>query len=72
MVEIKIKLNMTVDEFRALARVDKKMAASSLNAELESFDAYLESQKMDPMSNVERQIVREFLGWLLVRETPNG
>jgi hypothetical protein len=80
-ITLNFNIGITHDEFKALVqkwaltrRNQREIGAviSALDPELQAFDRYLEGQKMDPMGNVERQIVREFLGWILVREDTNG
>jgi hypothetical protein len=76
-ITLNMNITITQDEFKelvkkwSLTRRDQSSIGAitaALDPELREFDRYLESQKMDPMGNIERQIVREFLGWLLCRE----
>jgi hypothetical protein len=66
MALIEIFVGMPLDNFQRLAKTDKKAAAVALKDELKSFNAYLESQRMDPMGRIEESIVREYIGWKLM------
>lgn len=66
---IELNLKIDGDQFRDLSHSQdpervRKMA-SAIEPELEAFDVYLEKNKMDPMGRIERQILREYIGWKL-------
>lgn len=74
-ITLNMNITITQDEFKelvkkwSLTRRDQSSIGAitaALDPELQEFDRYLESQKMDPLTNMERAIVREYIGWKLV------
>jgi len=66
-VNVKIGVNAeSLDQWRQLAKDKPVEAGLRLDAELDRFDEYLESQGMTPLGRFERQIVTEYIGWKLV------
>lgn len=63
--DILIKMNVTVAEFKRLAESEPIKAADSLEPELEDFEQWMRRRGMD-LTRVERQILREYLGFKIV------
>jgi hypothetical protein len=64
--DILIKMSMPVAEFRRLAEKEPVKAADSLDTELQDFEAWVMRRGMGRLTKVERQILREYLGFKLV------
>ena len=74
-ITLNMNITITHEEFKelvkkwSLSRRDPSSIGAitaALDPELQAFDRYLESQKMDFMGSIERQMVREYIGWKLV------
>ena len=65
-VSILIGLDVDKETFRQQAKSDPVKAAAGLEAELKSFENWMVRQGMEQLSSVEKQIVREYLGFKLV------
>ena len=65
-VEVKIGLNAdSLEQWKEQVKKNPINAALALDAELDRFDEYLESQGMTALGKFERQILTEYLGWKL-------
>jgi hypothetical protein len=66
--EVPISIKMGVDEegFKRQAATDPILAANHLDPELRVFEQWMMSRGMEPLTSVEKQIVREYLGYKLV------
>ena len=68
-VTIKIKLGGTIEQFmEKVKNKEPAMAAMLLEGELDGFNTYLQDRGMTPMGRWESQIVREYLGFKLVKQ----
>lgn len=67
-VKTPVSIEMSVDReiFRQKAEKDPVGAAEALNPEIKAFEHWLMRRGMDPLTRVESQIVREYLGYKLV------
>lgn len=65
-VNIPIKLDVDKETFRQQAKSDPIEAAVSLEVELKDFDNWMMRRGMEQLSRIEKQIVREYLGFKLV------
>jgi hypothetical protein len=63
---IEIEMTMDADSFREKAKSDPASAGLSLDPELRAFENWMLRRGMDPLSKVERAILREYLGSKLV------
>lgn len=72
MAEITINMEPTVDQFREAAETNPKKAAGALDPELKAFSNSMMKRGLDPLTRIERAILREYLGWKLTNdpETP--
>jgi hypothetical protein len=69
---IKIELDPTIEEFREMAEKAPKTAGMTLDPELKAFSNSMMKRGLDPLTRIERAILREYLGWKLTNdlETP--
>lgn len=65
--KIDIEMNMTPQEFRKRAETDPVTAAMSLDGEIEKFQKWVTGRGMDPLTRYETQILREYLGFKLLK-----
>lgn len=66
-INIEIRLPVTREAFIASAKTAPIEAAKSLDGEIEAFDRLLASKGTDPLSNLERQMVREYLAYKILK-----
>jgi len=64
--QIAIQMNMDKESFCKVAKSKPIVAAESLEPELRHFEQWMLSRGMDPLSRLEKQIVKEYLGFKLV------
>lgn len=63
---ISIKMDLDRETFKQRADKDPVGAAASLAPEIRAFESWMMKRGMDPLTRVESQIVREYLGYKLV------
>jgi|GEM_PF-6900469 len=63
---IEIVMSLDKEGFRRLAEKEPVKAADSLGAEIRAFENWMMGQGMEPLSSVEQQILREYLGYKIV------
>jgi len=63
---IEIEMSLDAETFREVAERDPVSAANSLAPELKAFENWMMRRGMDPLTKVETQIIREYLGFKLV------
>lgn len=61
-VQITISMNTDKEEFLSSAKDNPVAAAKSLAPELRRFDNWMMSKGMDPLTRIESQILKEYLG----------
>lgn len=63
--KIEVVLPVTLEEWKRTAGMNMREAGSLLEEELRLFDRYLELHGMLDMNRLERQMVREYIGFKL-------
>lgn len=63
---VQIQLDISPEEFRKRAETEPIKAAESLSSEIQSFNRWVMDRGMDPLTKLEVQILREYLGYKLV------
>lgn len=66
-VSVSLELPIDREEFCRLAQKDPYSAGEMLAQEISEFDAWIVQLGMEPLTRLERQIVKEYIGFKLTR-----